>query len=131
MVSEATFYRKNPERACRRRVERRSPAGCPVGVPPTAPAVPAPRDLRSEHQNFGSEGNYRRVLYFLAGIKRLAPSSFGLRGSISFDLVGAWLSLVEHLVRDQDAHRDKGLKGLSAFSPNPEQLGRRKRYVFH
>jgi len=32
----------------------------------------------------------------------LGLSAFGLRGSVvaSVDLVGAWLSLVEHLVRD-------------------------------
>src|SRR6478672_3990010 len=54
-----------------------------------------------------------QVLYFLTESRCSGPS--GLRPSrfrsSSFDLVGAWLSLVEHLVRDQ------GVGGSNPLAP--------------
>ena len=55
-----------------------------------------------------------QVLYFLTESEPPGFRAFGPRGSehsSSFHLVGAWLSLVEHLVRDQ------GVGGSNPLAP--------------
>ena len=111
IVSDPTFYRKNPHNLA-------GVAPC-SGVVSLAvrwasrpPRRQCPRNMicGGAKQDFRSEGNYRRVLYFLAE-SSAGPGAFGLRGSASIDLVGAWLSLVEHLVRDQ------GVGGSNPLAP--------------
>jgi hypothetical protein len=59
------------------------------------------------------------MLYFswnqTLGPEGLRPARF--RSSLQFDLVGAWLSLVEHLVRDQ------GVGGSNPLAPTNLCLG--------
>ena len=92
-------------------MERRSPAGCPVGVLPTAPAVPVHGSAVGPTETSGARGKVSRVLYFLTESNAWArvPSACVVPASI--DLVGAWLSLVEHLVRDQ------GVGGSNPLAP--------------
>ena len=117
IVSDSSFYRKNPDDL--------AAAGRPCSAGVLAAVRWASRPPRRQcprhmfcgggSQAFRSEGNYCRVLYFLAE-SNAGASAFGWRGSASVNLVGAWLSLVEHLVRDQGVGGSNPLAPTNTFN---------------
>src|SRR5882724_10372602 len=120
IVSDSSFYRKNPDDLAA--AGRPCSAGVSAAVRWASPLrAGSARAICSAAEGARPSGAKATtgVLYFLAE-SNAGASAFGWRGSASVDLVGAWLSLVEHLVRDQ------GVGGSNPLAPTNffRKLGR-------
>jgi hypothetical protein len=123
-VSEPSFYRKNssgPRRSrhCVVPASRRLSGGRPArragSAPPAVPAAPATPDLERSEPERQAQSHDLRVLYFLTESNVSGRATVSRRGSTPVDLVGAWLSLVEHLVRDQGVGGSNPLAPTNSF----------------